>query len=153
MPESKFQYCNFMCPSLYGGRWLRNCFFLLRFVHMSLHTSNIILSSWEEQMGWFLLDHNNSLWFSLSPMKFVLKILSWSNNPGARWTSHLNYTTLQQNKFWQILQECVVLRVNNLGISKWQNWGYQTVFHTWGFIAVSIRNAFLMKKIWEINTI
>lgn len=100
-----------MCISLYHGRWLRSCFFLVPFVQMSLHASDIILSPWEEQMGWFILDNNNSLCFTLSPMKFLLKMLSWSNKPGARWIYHLNCMISHQNKFWQIL-ECAIFRGN-----------------------------------------
>lgn len=102
-----FNIPTWMCISLYHGRWLRSCFSLVPFVHVSLHASNIILSSWEEQMGWFLLDSNNSLCLFRFPLQNLYsKMLSWSNKAGARWTHSLNCITLHQNKFWQILQEC-----------------------------------------------
>lgn len=62
---------------------------------------------------WTTVIHHVS---DFSRMKFVLKTLSWSNKIAARWTYHLNYTTLHQNKFWKILQECVIFRSKKWGI-------------------------------------
>lgn len=113
---------------------------------MSLQARDIILSSWEEQMGWFLPDNNNSLWFWLSAMKFVLKMLSWSNKPGARWAYHLSCTTLHQNKFWQILQECVIFRSNKWGISNSKNNGIKLCSMLMDLLQFPLQMHFLMKK-------
>lgn len=116
---------------------------------MSLQARDIILSSWEEQMGWFLPDNNNSLWFWLSAMKFVLKMLSWSNKPGARWAYHLSCTTLHQNKFWQILQECVIFRSNKRGISNSKNNGIKLCSMLMDLLQFPLQMHFLMKKKFE----
>lgn len=119
---------------------------------MSLQARDIILSSWEEQMGWFLPDNNNSLWFWLSAMKFVLKMLSWSNKPGARWAYHLSCTTLHQNKFWQTLQECVVFRSNKWGISNSKNNGIKLCSMLMDLLQFPLQMHFLMKKKFEKPT-
>lgn len=59
------------------------------------------------------------------------------------WTAR-PYNKINSGKYYM---NVVVFRGNKLGISKWQKWWYPTVFHAHGFIAVSITNVFLMKKI------